>query len=326
MKTRLGKWVTILVASFLGIALFVESGGADEADKFPSRPITYISMTTAGGPLDLQARLICKEAEKYLKQPVVVLNKPGGGGTIATATLAAAKPDGHTVGTVGHSAIYSAPFLEKLVYQPLKDLRPVMQFAMYNFGIIVKADSQFKTFKDIVEYARQNPKKLTFGTNGANTLQTVITMQLAKKEKVDFIPIPFKGTGEWQSALLGGHVQFSVGDFNYSLVDAGQVRVILLLREERSPDFPGVPILKDLGYNYICPMANMVFTQKAVPDGVVRKLEDAFTKAMKEPGFIKGMKELHADIVYRNEKESIDFFRKTYEFYGKIIKEMDIKR
>ena len=320
--------VSFLLCLVLSL-LFAASGNPQDAEiaKFPSKPITYITPLPPGGPTDLGIRLISREAEKHLGQPIVIVNKPGGTLTIGIAAVAAAKPDGYTIGYAGHSGMFVVPILEKVPYHPIKDLKPIVQFGGYNFGVIVKADSLFKNFQDLIAFARENPKKLTYGTSGANSMQYIIMEQIAKKEKVQITHIPFKGTPEVQTALLGGHILFGAGDFNYSLIEAGQIRLLLLLRDERSAEYPKTPILKDLGYDIPCPMMFNVFGPKEIPDGIAKKIEEAYTQAMKEPAFIKGMKEdLRLPIVHRNHKELTDYTNHNYEVYAKFLKEMGLTK
>jgi len=299
----------------------------EEVTKYPSRPISYIQPFTAGVPGDLAIRLISKEAEKILGQPIVVINKPGAAGTIGVAAIAASKPDGYTIGNAPHSPMIVVPHLEKVPYHPLKDIKMIMQFGAFNMGVIVKSDSPFKSFKDLIAFGRQNSKKLTYGTAGTNSMQYIIMEQIAKKEKVQITHLPFKATVEAQTALLGGHILFAVGDFNYLLIEGGEARVLFLFREERAAEYPDTPIPKDFDYDFPFPTFICIVGPKGIPDGIVGKLEDAFAKAMKEPTFIKGMKEdLRLPIVYRGSKELSDYVAYSYEAYGKMLKEMGLMK
>jgi tripartite-type tricarboxylate transporter receptor subunit TctC len=165
---------------FLALALtFAELGysqDAAEVTKFPSRPITLIIPLPAGTVADL-----AKDAQKYLGQPLVVVNRPGGGGSIGVAAIASAKPDGYTVGVATHSALYMVPLLEKVPYHPLNDLRPIVQFTSFYLGGFVMADSPFKSFGDLIAYARENPKKVTYGDVCQSSMQNVLNMWLSKR-------------------------------------------------------------------------------------------------------------------------------------------------
>lgn len=321
MKTKqlriaflLGLVITLL---FLGSAYSQQS----DVDKYPNRPITFIVSTLAGGSTDLAFRLVTKEAETFLGQPIVVLNKSGGAHSLALGTLATSKPDGYTLGYGSHSGLFVTPFLQKVNYDPLKDFRYIIQFGMLNFGVTVKANSPIKDWKDLIAYARQNPKKLTYAVGGANTMHDFLMEQIGIQEKVEFTSMPFRSSPECQAAILGGHVQAWIGDFPYSLVQAGELRVLLLLRETRDPQFSQTPILKDFGYNIPFPGMLNILSPKGIPDGIARKLEDAFTKVMKQPAFTKGMENLQYPIVYRNGKELTDYVAQNYGVWQKILKE-----
>jgi hypothetical protein len=159
-------------------------------------------------------RLICKEAEKSLGQPIVPLNKPGGSFSIAIAAIASSTPDGYTIGYAGHPGMFVVPLTEKVPYHPVKDLKQIMQFGFLNIAVTVKGDSPFKKFEDIVTYARQNPKKLTYGSAGEGSFGHLGMELIAKREKVQFTHIPFKGSPETQVALLGGHILVGTGEFD----------------------------------------------------------------------------------------------------------------
>ena len=291
---------------------------------YPNRPITFIVPVGAGATSDLACRLISKEAEKFLGQPIVVVNKPGASFTVGIAAMAAAKPDGYTIGYSGHPGMFVAPLKEKLPYDPVRDLRQIMQFGYMNIAVTVKGDSPFKDFRDIVAFARQNPKKMTYGSGGVGTFGHLVMEQIARKENVQFTHIPFKGSTETQAALLGDHILVGTGDFSYPLLEAGKIRLILLIAEKPSPEYPNVPILKDLGYDIPAPTFLNVAGPKGMADDVVKKLDDAYSGAMKAPAFIKGMKDFRFTVYYRNGKELDGYMAANYDAFAKLLKEQGI--
>ncbi len=311
-----------LILSFFFPGPLCASQDADTS-KYPNQPITLIMPLPAGTSPDLAFRLIAKEVERFLGQPIVIVNKPGGSMAIGVAAIAAAKPDGYIIGFEGSNS-FLVSLTEKVPYHPVKDLRQILQYGQMNIGITVKGDSPFKKFEDIVSYARQNPKKLTYGSIGPGAMGYLAMEQIAKKEKVQFTHIPFKGSSETMTALLGGHILVGTGDIPSSLLESGQIRLILLLADDRSTDFPQTPLLKDIGYDIPVPTFLNVAGPKALPDEIVHKLEEAFIKAIREPSFIKGMKELRLSIVYRNSKEMDDYAARTYEAYAKRLKELGL--
>ncbi len=318
-----GKWVFF----FLSITVLsspVTGFAQEDVSRFPTRPISYIQSFPPGNTADLAMRLISKEAEKILGQPIIVVSRPGNVGTIGIASVAAAIPDGYTIGNTPHSPMFVLPHLQKLPYHPVRDLKMIMQFGAFNMGVIVKSDSPFKSFKDLITFARENPGKLTYGTAGTNSMQSIIVEEIAKREKVQLLHVPFKATVEAQTALLGGHILVAAGDFSYPLVRSGDARLLLLFREERSAEYPETPVLKDVGYDFSFPTLITVTGPKGLPGEIVRKLEDAFTRAMKEPAFINGMKELRLPIVYRNSRDLDAYVAHNYATYGRILKDMGL--
>jgi tripartite-type tricarboxylate transporter receptor subunit TctC len=304
MKQMLaGPRMPFFLCIFL-LLLSTDLGYSQEAGpgKYPSRPINLIVPMPAGGGTDLAVRLLAKETEKLLGQPIVVVNKPGASQTLATALLATSKPDGYTIGYTSHLGLFLAPLREKAPYHPVRDLKQIIQFGSTNIAVTVKGDSSFMSFKDVIAYARRNPKKLTYGSAGVGSLGHLALEQIATKEKVQFTHIPFKGSPETQAALLGGHVLVGTGDFNSSLFEAGEIRLLFIIADDRAVDYPQTPILKDLGYDIPAPTLMTIACPKGTPDDIVRKLEGAFTKAIREPAFVKGMKELRYAICLRQQQ------------------------
>ncbi len=316
------KFLFVCLAAFSLLPLPTQAQQVEA--RYPSHPITFINPVPAGAASDLCFRMISKEAEKFLGQPIVVVNKTGGSFTVGIAAIASAKPDGYTIGYAGHPGMFVPPLTEKVPYHPVNDLREIMQFGIINIAITVKGSSPFKTWKDIVAYAHQNPKKLTYGSAGVGSFGHLALEQIARREKVQLTHIPFKGSPETQAALLGGHIMVGTGDFNYPLIESGEIRLILLVAEKRSPYYPDVPTIKDLGYDFPAPTFLNIAGPKALPDEIVKKLDDAYSKAMKEPAFIKGMKELRFTILYRNGKELDEYVASSYDAFAKLLKEQGL--
>jgi tripartite-type tricarboxylate transporter receptor subunit TctC len=324
------RWQEVSFVFILGLLLAclpARSGfGQENIAKYPSRPITLIEPTPPGSEADIPVRLIAKAAEKFLGQPIIIVNKAGGSQAIGIAATASAKPDGYTIGHAGHPGLFFAPLMDKVPYHPVKDLREIMQFGYLNIAVTVKGDSPFAGFKDIVEFARKNPKKLTYGTAGSGTAGNLLMEQIARKEKVQFTHIPFKGSPETQAALMGGHILVGTGGFTHALVEDKQIRLVLLIAEKRSPAYPQVSILSDLGYDIPAPMLLNIVGPKGLPQEMVKKLDDAFAKAMNEPIFITQMKDLRLTMFYRNSQDLEKYVAENYEAFAKIIGEMGLAK
>jgi tripartite-type tricarboxylate transporter receptor subunit TctC len=326
MKATKAKSFLCILTCFVFTLLFLSIGYSQEEEiaKYPSRPITLICPYQPGSGMDLAGHLICKGAEKYLGQPIMTVNKPGATFTIGTAAIASSKPDGYAIGLPGSPALFTASQIEKVSFHTLKDFTWIMQFGYSTLGITVKSDSPFKDFKDIVDYARQNPNKLTIGGGGIGGFGHIVTEQVTKRERVKITYMPFTGGPDTEKALLEGRVQIMTGDVNYKLLEAGQTRLLALLAENRSVHYPQTPILKDLGYDIPFPTILPVAGPKDMPGRIAKKLGDAFTKAMQESEFIDGMGKIRYTIAYRNSKELEDYVAHAYVAYTKLLKEMEL--
>jgi len=322
MRNRISKSKYFIISLFLLIFL---SKICFSQEVFPSRPVTFITPLPPGSTGDIAPRLICKSAEKYLGQSIIVVNKPGGATVIGTSAIANSKPDGYTVGYTPPSGMLIAPYVEKVPYHPLNDFQQIIQFTEANFGVTIKSNSPFKNFKDIIIYAKQNPGKLTYATKGVHDIANITFVQILKKEGIQMKMMPFKGGSEIMSALLGGHVNIGVGDFNYSLLESGEIRLLLLLGEKLRSEYPQTPILKDLGYDILpAPIFLNIAGPKGIPAERLKKLEDAFTQAMNESTFINGLKELRFPIVYRNSREMTNLVHNYFYYYGSLLKEIGL--
>ena len=317
-----------ILTCFVFTLLFLSVGHSQEEDvaKFPSRPITLVIPMPAIAPSNPPIRSLCQGAEKFLGQPIEVVNKPGRGQSIGMAAIASSTPDGYTIGNATQTGLFVGPLIEKLSYHPVHDLKPILQWASFNIGIAVKGDSPFRTFKDLVQYARQNPKKVTYGVPEDTIINHIILQQIGNKERVEFTHIPFSSSPECQAALLKGEIVFGTTVFTASVIESGQLRYLAFLRDEPSKEYPNVPILRDLGYDIPCPMSMSIFGPKGINPAIAKKLEDAFTKAVQEPGFIDGMKKLRWPIVYRNSKELGEYVARNVEIYSKFLKEMGLTK
>lgn len=314
---------TYFVLVLLMITFTLVPGPVLGQSDFPNKPITVIVPMAPGGAADLTSRLIGKVAEKYLGQSVVVVNKTGGAGTVGTAALAAAKPDGYTLGTLVTSPIMTVPHVTKLTYHPVKDLEAIVQHSVLNFAVSVRSDSPFMTFKEIIEYARKNPGVVTYGTSGTNSAQHILMEQIARAEKVEWIQVPFKGGPEILSAMMGGHVSLAATDFSPSLYKAKKMRSLAMFLNERWSEHPDIPTLRELGYQVPVPYFVGVGAPKGVPEPIMKKLEDAFTKAYQDPEFSQGMKTIGLlPAFYRNRKDFSAFIAKSFEEMGKFIQEL----
>lgn len=271
-------------AVLLGAAGALAAPAIARAQTFPDRPIRLICPWTAGGSTDLQMRSIAEAAGKILGQPMVIENRPGAGGTLGAMQLLQARPDGYTLSQIPIS-IFRFPYMQASPgWNPLTDFTYVSHITGYLFGVVVRADSEFRTFAELMAWAKANPGKLTYGTPGVGTSLHITMEQLAIKAGVEFLHVPFRGVAENQTALLAGTVMATADSSGWAqLVRDGRLRLLVTWGAERAKNFPDAPTLKELGYEIISSSPYGFAGPRGMEAEVVRKLDDAFRRAIDDP-------------------------------------------
>ena len=255
---------------------------SQSAADFPTKPITFILPWGAGTLLDLWHRTLCEAAGKILGQPVIVDNRAGGSGTAAPAAMAAtAKPDGYTIAHIPLT-VFRFPAMQKTTYDPLKDFTYIIHTSGFLLGTYVKGDSPFKSLKDMIEFARANPGRLTYGTAGASTSPHIGMEQIALREGIKWTHVPF--TQGLDPNLLGGHIMAAANSSTWwPHIESGAMRVLSVWTENRNPRLPDVPTLKELGMPFVFDSPFGIAGPKGIDPAVVKKLHDAFKVALDDP-------------------------------------------
>jgi tripartite-type tricarboxylate transporter receptor subunit TctC len=309
---------SMFMVSFPGV-------GQSQAD-YPSKPIQILVGQPPGGSTDVLTRVLAQEAKTTLGQDIVIVNKPGAAGTVSAAQVAAAKPDGYTLGTNPTAAFTIGPHLQDLSVDLVAETTPIVSFAKFYGGVFVKTDSPFKNMKDLLDYARKNPNKLSYGHPGVGTRSHLVMEMIAAQEglKVNFVA--FAGDSPAVAALLGGHVLAvgaSAGTIWTSQIQAGQLRFLAV--EEPIYLFPDVPALREYGYQISLPIVVYLFGPKNLPEGAVKKLEDAFHKATQTPAFKDFARK---NVVYSEKhllrEELVKFLPAEKAKAGEIIKKLGL--
>jgi tripartite-type tricarboxylate transporter receptor subunit TctC len=263
---------------------------------------------------------LASAAEKTLNQPVVISNKPGASSSVELALLAQSKPDGYTIGGITAAATLVMPLVEKMSYDPLKDFNYIINFFNYAAALVVRPDAPYKTFEEFVQFARQNPKKVKYGTYGAYGTTTLAMEALARKLKVQWDSVPFKADADAVIGLLGGHVTAAASASMYApQVRAGKLRILALMSPKRSPEFPNIPTLKDLGHDVVAEGFIGVGAPKGLPQDAARKLEEAFTKAVKDPKYLELVKKLGLVEDYKNQEDFSKYVQESFHLHKGMI-------
>ena len=299
------KWILGVAASLLAVA-------AAQAQQFPSKPVTLIVPWPAGGSTDIYFRRLGEVASKHLGQNLVIENRPGGSGNNGPTTMAkTAQPDGYTISQLTISA-FRAPHMQKVDWHPVNDFTYIIGLAGYTFGIVVKADSPFKSFNDLIAYAKANPGKLSYATPGTGTSLHLAMEEVAAKAGVQFLHIPFKGYADGAIALMGGHVMVQVDSTGWAKqVDAGAQRLLATLGDKRTRW--GAPTVKELGVDTVSNSPFGLVGPKGMQPQVVKVLHDAFKKSLDDPEYLKVLATLDQPAWYQSSEDYAKWAAETFK-------------
>ena len=322
MKRIIALFAALLLVSFLVPA-------AMAADAFPSKPITGMVPMKAGGSSDLMARALEKYWLKYSPQPLVIVNKPGGGGVVGTEQIVRSKPDGYNLYIAygsGHDIVM--PSLQKMPYDPQKDLIPVARVSVHSIVVVTGANSQFNSVKDLVAWAKKENKPVTTAVSvKAGSVDLVMTA-LGKAAGINIVTVPFSGGAEATTALAGGHLMIGGGHPSEVIphIKAGRFKALGVALPERDPSLPNVSTLREQGIDVATwGSVKGVAVPAGTPKEVVKYLESTIEKICKDPEFIETMKNLNQPILFLKSEDFAKFIKQATDDYAKIIKDLNIK-
>src|SRR5438477_1371810 len=281
------------------------------AQVFPSKPITLICPWPPGGTTDVHLRKFGEIAQKYLGQPVVIENKPGGGGMLGPARMARlGRSAGYTLSQLPITA-YRLPHQRALDWEPLKDFSYVIGITGYTLGVVVRADSPFKTFRELIDYARANPGKLSYATPGTGTSPHLLMEEVAMQAGIQFLHVPFKGLAEGVQALLGGHVMAQSDSDGWGRqVVARQCRLLVTFGENRTKW--NAPTAKEIGLDIISYSPYGIVGPKGMEPRVVRALHDAFKRTLDDPEHLKTLAQLDQVYWYKSSEDYARWAAETF--------------
>ncbi len=319
------------VSLFLTLALVVTltvGGLCFGAEQYPTKPIQAIVPFSPGGSSDLLARTIEKIWPKYSPQPMVVINKPGAGGVLGEEYVVRSKPDGYTIyigqGS-GHDLVM--PHLQKMPFDPLKDIAPVARISIHSIVICVSGKSPLKSMKDVVDFANKGNKVTAAVSTAAGSVDLVMRA-ISKRANIPITTVPFAGGADSTTALAGGHLAIGGGHPSEVLphIKAGRFRPIGVALDHRDATLPNVPTLKEQGINVATwGSVKGVAAPLGTPPEVIEYLSSTLKKVCQDTEFKKIMTQIGQPIDYLNTKDWAAFMQMAYKDYGDLIKELGIK-
>ena len=309
-----------IVLSLVILTLLVIPAAAPAA--FPEKEVQIIVPYAAGGATDLIFRALAESTSRYLGKAVVIVNRPGGGGTVGFTEGAQAKPDGYTL-TAVITPVTILPHQVKTAFT-YKSFAPIINVVDDPSMFLVKADSPWKTTKEFVDYARKNPGMITVGNSGAGGGVHLVALAFEKAVGARFNHIPFAGGGASVTALMGGHINaVSVSPpEGIAQVKAGKLRIIALFADERFELFPNVPTVKEQGIPFSMGMWRGLAAPKGTPADVVKTLHDAFRKGMEDPAFKKNAHDMSVKLFYLGPQAFEKRMAEDDQYFAKLVAEM----
>ena len=304
--------VSSLRMAIIAVCVFAAAVPAAYAQNFPNKPITLICPWPPGGSTDQHLRAFAQIASKYVGQNIVLENKPGAGGMLGPGNMAKlAQPDGYTISQLPVGA-FRIPYMQKVDWDPLKDFTYIIGLTGYTFGIVVKADSQWKTLREVLDYAKANPGKFSYSSTGNGTSPHLLIEELQAKTGVQMLHVPFKGNADSTQALMGGHVMAQSDATGWGRhVDAGTFRLLVTFGEKRTKW--GAPTAKELGIDIVSYSPYGFVAPKGLDPKIQKFLHDAFKKALDDPEHMKVLAQLDQVYWYKSSEDYAKWAAETFK-------------
>src|SRR5215510_924442 len=313
-----------LAASFIFFSTILTDAGTApvQAQAYPTKPIEIVVPFVAGGTSDILARMIAQRFTDSWSATVVVNNRAGGGSMIGTAAVAKAPPDGHTL-LVTTIAIAINAGLQKLNFDPIKDLAPVSELTSIPLMLVLHPSVPATNLKELVALLKANPGKWDYATSGAGTSPHLATEMFKSVAGIDMVHVPFKGNAEAMNAFLGGHVKIYFAQVPAVLqhVKAGAVRAIAVTTDKRLSYLPDVPTVAELGYpGYEITSWQGMFAPAGTPKEVLNKIAGETIRLLKTPEIAERIAREGSDPVGTTPEEFSTRFKSEISKWAKVAK------
>lgn len=320
MRGMSGRSVALLG---LLVAIAVAGVGMAEA-AYPERPVKMIVPWAAGGDTDAISRVFGNAIEKQLGQAVVAVNVGGASGTVGSREAKNAPKDGYTILSI-HDSIHTTYYtgVADLSY---KDFEPICLMTSTPNIVATYGKAPWNSMKELIEDAKKRPEQITVGVSLGSTSHFFPAM-IGQAAGVKWKYVSYEGTAPRMTALLGGHIM--VGETNLTQLDkvrAGQMKMLAIAADKRSPEVPEVPTLKELGIDVQYGVNRGLVAPKGTPEAVLAKLEGACSKAAKDPAIAESMKKQGTVVRFLGRKDYLTFFQQEDKISGDLAKALGFKR
>src|SRR3954463_12971345 len=321
----MGRWSGLAAAA---AAMWFAGGLVSAQSSFPAKPVRIFVPYAAGGGVDILARTLGDVVSKQWGQSVVIENRPGAGGVLASQALIASAPDGYTLIVVASGHATNPLLYPKIPYDTFKDFTPIGLLASSPNILLVRADSPFKTLPDLLAQARAKPGSLSYGMAGNGTSTHLAGELLKNLARVDIVAIPYKGGAPAMNDLLGGQIpmSFNNGPESIGQIGAGKVRALAVTTAKRAPFLPDVPTMAEAGVpGYDTGVWWGLLGPAGMPANIVAQLSSDFQAVLKATAVRERLNTLGASPIGSSPKEFDALIRADYEKWGPIIKAAGMK-
>jgi tripartite-type tricarboxylate transporter receptor subunit TctC len=294
--------------------------------RFPERPVRLICPWPPGGSTDGQMRAIAEAAAPHLGQPVIIENRPGATGTLGAQAVKDARPDGYLLTQMPISVFRLPHMTDRPAFNPVEDFTYIIHLTGYLFGVVVRADSPWRTFREFLDYAKANPGRVNYGSPGVGSSLHITMEQIAEREGIQWTHVPFRGGADNMQATLAGTVHATADSTGWApLVEAGQLRLLVVWSAERARRFPEVPTLREVGIDIVSTSPYGFAGPRGMDPGVVRILHDAFHKALFDPRHLEILQRFDMEPVYLNSEDYTAKARRMFQEEGEMVRRLGLR-
>jgi tripartite-type tricarboxylate transporter receptor subunit TctC len=308
----------LLAAAAFGVAL-----EAAQAQKYPDKPVQMIVHFNPGAVVDILGRTFAEEMSQILGQPFVVVNREGAAGVIGNSALAQARPDGYTLSFTPPGSIVIQPHLKKDLPYTLESFAPVCQVFENQFVVLVAPNSRFKTLPEIIDFARANPGKLSWGVFGVASVPHLQFQSLLQAVKAQMTQVPYRSVAQMTTDVSSG--QLDLGVTAFGSFGAAPVRVVVALGKQRSALYPDVPSAGEYGYPIGDPAYGGLIAPRGTPAEVLRTLESACAKAAQSEQWKAVLKRTGSPGPYLGSADYAKRLREDSNAKGELVRSLNIK-
>lgn len=313
-----------LLGALLATALFTPLACAQQ---FPTKPVRIVVPFGAGGVADVTARVVAQKMGEALGQAVVIENKPGAGGIVAGDAVAKAEPDGHTLLLMSNGTAVSEGLFKTLPFKTLQDFAPVSTLGYFDLAVVTAGNSRFKTFAELLAFARAHPGQLNLGSINVGSTQHLTAQMFRSAAGVDVQVVPFNGTPAVVTALRGGQIDAAVEIVAPVLtqIQSKALRALAVTSERRAAALPDVPTTREAGLpGYVARSWNGLAAPAKTPAPVIARLNQVVVAALNAPDVRKKLQDLNVDPQSSTPQEAAALLAAEVKRWGAVIKDAKI--